>query len=91
MGLWAGLGGHQRDFLHRAHGAVSELGAAGDDYYVFWANKGGVASYHPPQNDAWGGFLAMLAIVIGFFATAGAAGADFGTNNRNRRDVVWAG
>ncbi len=58
---------------------------------VFWANKGGVASYHPPQNDAWSGFLTMLAIVIGFFATAGAAGADFGLNNRNRSDVVWGG
>jgi len=58
---------------------------------VFWANKGGVSSYHPPQNDAWGGFLMMLTIVIGFFATAGAAGADFGLNNRNRRDVVLGG
>ncbi len=58
---------------------------------VFWANKGGVADYRPPQNDAWGGFLAMLAIVIGFFATAGAAGADFGLNNRNRRDVLLGG
>ncbi len=58
---------------------------------VFWANKGGVASYHPPQNDAWGGFLMMLTIVIGFFASAGAAGADFGLNNRNRRDVVLGG
>jgi len=58
---------------------------------VFWANKGGVSSYHPPQNDAWGGFLMMLTIVIGFFATAGAAGTDFGLNNRNRRDVVLGG
>ncbi len=58
---------------------------------VFWANKDGVASYRPPQNDAWGGFLTMLAIVIGFFATAGAAGADFGLNSRNRGDVVWGG
>lgn len=33
----------------------------------------------------------MLAMVIGFFATAGAAGADFGLNNRSRRDVVWGG
>jgi cytosine permease len=58
---------------------------------VFWANKDGVAKYRPPQNDPWGGFLAMLAIVIGFFATAGAAGADFGLNNRDRRDVVLGG
>jgi len=58
---------------------------------VFWANKDGLAKYRPPQNDPWGGFLAMLAIVIGFFATAGAAGADFGLNNRDRRDVVLGG
>ncbi len=58
---------------------------------VFWANKDGVANYRPPQNDPWGGFLTMLAIVIGFFATAGAAGADFGLNNRDRRDVVLGG
>jgi len=58
---------------------------------VFWANKDGIAAYHPPQNDAWSGFLTMLGLVIGFFATAGAAGADFGTNNRNRRDVILGG
>jgi purine-cytosine permease-like protein len=58
---------------------------------VFWANKDGIANYRPPQNDSWGGFLMMLGIVIGFFATAGAAGADFGQNNRDRRDVVLGG
>ena len=58
---------------------------------VFWANKDGIASYHPPQDDSWSGFLTILSIVIGFFATAGAAGADFGMNSRNRRDVVLGG
>jgi purine-cytosine permease-like protein len=58
---------------------------------VFWANKDGIAAYRPPQNDPWGGFLTMLTIVIGFFATAGAAGADFGMNNRNRQDIVVGG
>jgi cytosine permease len=58
---------------------------------VFWANKDGIANYKPLQNDPWGAFLATLGIVIGFFATAGAAGADFGMNNRNRADVVWGG
>ena len=59
---------------------------------VFAANAGGLGSYHPPETlDNAGGFLTMLAIVIGFFATAGAAGADFGLNNRNREDVVWGG
>jgi cytosine permease len=32
-----------------------------------------------------------LAIVIGFFATAGAAGADFGMNARHASDVKWGG
>ncbi len=58
---------------------------------VFWANKDGVARYHPPSSHPWDGFLTILAIVIGFFATAGAAGADFGMNNRDRRDIVWGG
>ncbi|MGH9446081.1 MAG: cytosine permease [Terriglobia bacterium] len=58
---------------------------------VFWANKGGIARYRPEHHDPWGGFVAILGIVIGFFATAGAAGADFGMNNRNRRDVVLGG
>jgi cytosine permease len=58
---------------------------------VFWADKRGIASYRPEHNDPWGGFLAVLAVVIGFFATAGAAGADFGMNNRHRRDIVLGG
>jgi len=33
----------------------------------------------------------VVALVIGFFATAGAAGADFGTNSRNESDVNMAG
>jgi purine-cytosine permease-like protein len=58
---------------------------------VFWANRGGIAAYRSPENDPWGGFLAVLTIVIGFSATAGAAGADFGMNSRNGRDVAWGG
>jgi len=38
---------------------------------VFWANMGGISSYQPPKDDALGGFLTMLAVIIGFFATAG--------------------
>ncbi len=38
------------------------------------------------------GVLAFLsAYIVGFFATAGAAGADFGTNSRNTSDVQWGG
>lgn len=58
---------------------------------VFWKNLGGVAAYRPPQHDPWGGFVTIIDIVIGFFATAGAAGADFGMNNRNRKDVALGG
>lgn len=60
-------------------------------FIVFWANKDGIADYQPPQSDSWGGFLTVLTIVIGFFATAGAAGADFGMSNRDRRDIVLGG
>ena len=58
---------------------------------VLWANKSGIANYHPAENKPFEGFLMVLSIVIGFFATAGAAGADFGINNRNRSDIFWGG
>lgn len=58
---------------------------------VFWANKEGIPHYQAPHNDPWTGFLNVLMITIGYFATAGAAGADFGMNNRNRRDIVLGG
>ena len=58
---------------------------------VVWANRGGIAAYRAPQHSQVGGFLNVLTIVIGFFATAGAAGADFGMHNRNRRDVALGG
>ena len=58
---------------------------------VFWANKGGISRYRAPHTDPLAGFLNVLTIVIGFFATAGAAGADFGMNNRDRKDVVLGG
>ncbi|MGH9395839.1 MAG: cytosine permease [Terriglobia bacterium] len=58
---------------------------------VFWANKGGISQYKPAHPDPGLGFLAVLSIVIGFFATAGAAGADFCMSNRSRRDVILGG
>ena len=36
-------------------------------------------------------FLALSLYVVGFFATAGAAGVDFGMNNRNQEDVKMGG
>ncbi len=39
----------------------------------------------------WGIFLAVSTYVVGFFATAGAAGVDFGMGNRDENDVKWGG
>jgi cytosine permease len=58
---------------------------------VFWANRTGIPHYQPSHRDGTAGFLNVLAIVIGYFATAGAAGADFGMNNSSKRDVVLGG
>ncbi len=58
---------------------------------VFWANRDGIARYQPAHTQPLTGFLNVLSIVIGYFATAGAAGADFGMNNRNRKDILLGG
>lgn len=58
---------------------------------VFFANRGGIAKFQPAHNDPHMGFVMMLEVVIGFFATAGAAGADFGMNSRNNSDIKWGG
>ena len=60
---------------------------------VFFQTSGGIGSYQvaPAQENSFGAFTTMIAIVIGFFATAGAAGTDFGMNARNEGDVRWGG
>jgi cytosine permease len=60
---------------------------------VFFQTSGGIGKYQIPagQENSFGAFTAVLSIVIGFFATAGAAGADFGINSRNETDVRWGG
>ena len=58
---------------------------------VFWWNHGGISGYRPPRHEPLTGFLNVLLITIGYFATAGAAGADFGMNNRDRRDIFLGG
>jgi cytosine permease len=55
------------------------------------ASIGGLSKFHPPEDHPGRGFAAVLEIVIGVFAAAGAAGADFGMNNRGRHDIVWGG
>jgi cytosine permease len=58
---------------------------------VFIANVGSAGKFTPAAGSKpLAGFLTMITIVVGFFATAGAAGVDFGMGNRNIRDV-WLG
>jgi len=57
---------------------------------------GSAGSYTPPPETAASGgamkaILAMVAAIVGFFATAGAAGVDFGTNSRDAKDVSMGG
>ena len=72
---------------------------------LFFSTVGGLASFDGQQMaDAavakgaegsiltqWGVIAVILTYIIGFFATAGAAGTDFGMNNRDARDVQWGG
>jgi cytosine permease len=58
---------------------------------VFLQTVGGVLEYVPAEPNAFVGFTMLVQIVLGFFATAGAAGTDFGMNNRNQHDVEMGG
>lgn len=58
---------------------------------VFSKTAGGISKFTVPEPEPMLAFGALLSIVIGFFATAGAAGADFGMNSRNATDVKWGG
>jgi len=58
---------------------------------VFFNTVGGLNAYTPAKSEPWAAFSLLLAAVIGFFATAGAAGADFGMNSRDARDVRLGG
>ncbi|MHB1033844.1 MAG: hypothetical protein ACYC35_02545 [Pirellulales bacterium] len=44
-----------------------------------------------PALPAWKVIAVLGAYIVGFFATAGAAGADFGMNNRDAKDVQMGG
>ena len=64
---------------------------------------GGIGAFEPQQVigaatetpmvtlSTWGVMATILVYIIGFFATAGAAGADFGMNNRDTNDVQMGG
>jgi cytosine permease len=59
---------------------------------VLFTNVGSAGKYTPPTGgQPLVGFLTMIAMVVGFFATAGAAGVDFGMGNRNKRDIQLGG
>jgi cytosine permease len=63
---------------------------------VFYAGSAGDYKAAPAAADAasGGGFNAMLLMIsaiVGFFATAGAAGVDICMSNRNKRDVSMGG
>lgn len=60
--------------------------------FVFFTNVGSAGDFKPTLGaDASEGFLTIITIVVGFFATAGAAGVDFGMGNRNAKDVQLGG
>lgn len=57
---------------------------------------GSAGSYKPTpvpgaSNSGFNAMLAMIASIVGFFATAGAAGVDICTSNRNKKDVSMGG
>jgi cytosine permease len=60
---------------------------------VLVKTPGSAFQYQPPAGaaDAYLGMAAVMAAVIGFSATAAAAGTDFGTSMRNAKDVRWGG
>lgn len=58
---------------------------------VFAKTSSGMSGHVPSEPDSFAAFTLLVQIVIGFFATAGAAGADFGTSSRHAGDVKWGG
>ncbi|MHC4692391.1 MAG: cytosine permease [Planctomycetota bacterium] len=59
---------------------------------VFFSNVGTAGKFTRAEDgEPLIGFLTIIAIVVGFFATAGAAGVDFGMGNRNAKDVQLGG
>ncbi|MBI4875209.1 MAG: cytosine permease [Acidobacteria bacterium] len=59
--------------------------------FVFYKTAPGIAQYTPSSLAPYIAFTLLIQMVVGFFSTAGAAGTDFGMNNRDARDVRWGG
>ena len=67
-------------------------GTIGDfDAQKFIALHKSLSPDAPAALSSFGVLAAMMAYVVGFFATAGAAGVDFGTNSRHKKDVQMGG
>ncbi|HTT63929.1 MAG TPA: cytosine permease [Bryobacteraceae bacterium] len=58
---------------------------------VFVKTSPGISGYAPSDPHPFVAFTLLVQMIIGFFATAGAAGADFGMNSRNEKDVRLGG
>ena len=68
------------------------LGTVGSfDAAKFVAVHKSVTAQAPAALSMFGVLAFMMTYVVGFFATAGAAGADFGTNSRDAKDVSMGG
>src|ERR1035438_1238609 len=52
---------------------------------VFFRTSPGIAAYVPADPQPFVAFTLLIQIIIGFFATAGAAGAGFGVEKRNEK------
>lgn len=63
--------------------ALVKFGASAPNYQADTAQAG--------SSGAATSLFLMVGAIVGFFATAGAAGVDFGMNNRNAGDVNWGG
>ncbi len=71
--------------------AKTASGIGSFDPKAFIALSAQAAPKAPTALDHFGVLAVMLTFVVGFFATAGAAGADFGTNSRGKSDVSVGG
>ncbi|HXR06100.1 MAG TPA: cytosine permease [Candidatus Acidoferrum sp.] len=72
--------------LGKTAGGISSF-----DPQKFIALHQGLSPQVAPALSMFGVLAFMMTYVVGFFATAGAAGVDFGTNSRDKKDVQMGG
>jgi len=71
--------------------AKTASGIGSFDSQTFIAMSAKAAPTAPAALGSFGVLAVMLTFVVGFFATAGAAGVDFGTSSRDKGDVSMGG